>query len=264
MTGATTVEGPWQIAATLAVTPVSRTWRVTLGEQPAVLRVDEPGARWLGLNRNAEPAVLRTVAAVGLGPACISADPGRGVLLTEWLPGSAWSAAELRQPDNLRQAAGLLRRVHGVALRWPVVDLAAAIDRYGERAGAGGARLAQAARAQLQLALDPHSGLPAPAPCLCHNDPSPGNFIASPGGGLKLVDWEYAGVGHPGFDLAGLAVGANLAAAEAEFLLEAYLGRPPQPADICRHRAWETFCHSLSALWVQALLPLVQGFEAES
>jgi len=247
--------GPWQVQSVLAATPVSRTWRVLLGETPAVLRVDEPGARCLGLNRRDEPLVLRAVTAAGLGPACLGADPDRGQLLTEWLPGRAWTAADLRQPGNLRQAAALLRRVHGLPIRGPVVDLKAAIARYGEHAGPAGSALEAVAREQLARAraLDTDGPLPVQLPCLCHNDPTPGNFIAGPDGVLRLIDWEYAGLCSPGFDLAGLALGAALGPGEAEWMLGAYLGRRPAAPELARHGAWEDLSQTLGLLWTAAL-----------
>lgn len=255
----------WEVLKPLAATPVSRTWRVAVGDpldvplagQLAVLRQDEPGAARLGLNRAAEPDVLTAAAAAGLGPACLRADPAQGLLLTEWLPGQAWTAADLQNPANLRRAAGLLRRLHATPLAGPVVDLAAAIDRYAAAAGRSGAPLADQARADLAQALAapvaPVAPEGAPTLCFCHNDATPGNFIVSAAGAVRLIDWEYAGLCHPGFDLAGLAVGAGLNRGQVRQLLAAYQGRAPTPAETARHRDWEAFCGSLGILWAAAI-----------
>jgi len=93
---------------------------------------------------------------------------------------------------------------------------------------------------------------------LCHNDPTPGNFIAGPAGRLHLIDWEYAGLGPAAFDLAGLAVGAALDESGDEILLAAYRGRQSLPAELAghlaAHRAWKAFCQALGALWAGALI----------
>jgi len=254
----------WRILEPLAATPVSRTWRVAVGEQLAVLRLDEPGAGHLGLNRIAEAGVLRTAAAAGLGPTCLSADPARGLLLTAWLPGRAWSAVDLQEVGNLQRAAALLRRVHATPLAGPVVDLGAAIDRYAAGAGAPAADLAATARDQLAHALLGGVAAEAAPLCFCHNDPTPGNFIASPAGELHFIDWEYAGLCHPGFDLAGLVLGAELTAEQVDLLLTAYWGRPPTRADGDRQRAWEALCRSLGTLWAAALARVEPGFRADA
>lgn len=282
MTGPKPVSTDWQILELLAATPVSRTWRVAIGDQLAVLRQDEPGAGRLGLDRVAEPGVLRAAAAAGLGPRCLLADPARGELLTQWLPGRAWSAAELREPGNLVRAAALLRRLHATPLTGPLVDLGAGIDRYAAAAGGEWADLAAAAREQLARALGvgaplgatvvpegaPMTGGAAEPLCFCHNDPTPGNFIAAPDGGLHLIDWEYAGRCHPGFDLGGLAAGADLTEELVVVLLTAYRGRPPSRAETDRHRSWQAFCRTLGALWARVLeVPLGEadpGLRADS
>ncbi len=45
----------------------------------------------------------------------------------------------------------------------------------------------------------------------CHNDLLTANFIRSPDQGIRIVDWEYAGMGDRFFDLANFAVNNELA-----------------------------------------------------
>jgi thiamine kinase-like enzyme len=55
---------------------------------------------------------------------------------------------------------------------------------------------------------------------LCHNDPYHLNFLDD--GGLWLIDWEYAGMGDPLYDLAG--IGLNLDREGRDLLLRTYYG----------------------------------------
>jgi thiamine kinase-like enzyme len=55
---------------------------------------------------------------------------------------------------------------------------------------------------------------------LCHNDPYHLNFLDD--GDLWLIDWEYAGMGDPMYDLAG--IGLNLDEAGRDLLLRSYYG----------------------------------------
>jgi len=60
-------------------------------------------------------------------------------------------------------------------------------------------------------------------PALCHNDLLAANLIWSDGR-LWLIDWEYAGMGHPLFDLASVAANAGLTDTQEQALLESYRG----------------------------------------
>lgn len=235
----------FQRLALLASTPISQTWRVSVGDSIAVLREDRPGARQLGLNRAAEPGVIQAAAAAGIGPALLAADPEQGRLLTQWLPGQPWQAADLRQPIQLQQVALLLRRLHATPLATPQLDLVEAVERYACAVGETGWQLVATARKNLQNCQPS----PASAWRFCHNDLTPGNFIAGPTGTLHLIDWEYAGLCDPAFDLAGFAAGADLNPDQSRCLLTSYHGRPPEPAELARHLAWQVFCRSLAALW---------------
>ena len=63
----------------------------------------------------------------------------------------------------------------------------------------------------------------------CHNDLLNANFIDD-GHRLRIVDWEYAGMGDVFFDLANFSVNHELDEADRELLLEAYFGAV-RPAD---------------------------------
>ena len=66
-------------------------------------------------------------------------------------------------------------------------------------------------------------------PVLCHNDMLPANLIDD-GQRLWLLDWEYAGAGHPLFDLAHASTAAGLSLEQQRALLEAYPGHLPAAA----------------------------------
>jgi thiamine kinase-like enzyme len=59
-------------------------------------------------------------------------------------------------------------------------------------------------------------------PALCHNDVHHLNIVD--GAGLRMIDWEYAGLGEPLFDLASVCVYHRYARAERAALLAAYAG----------------------------------------
>ena len=57
----------------------------------------------------------------------------------------------------------------------------------------------------------------------CHNDLQNANFLHD-GVRLRIVDWEYAGMGDPFFDLGNFAANHELGEEAERSLLEAYSG----------------------------------------
>ena len=70
----------------------------------------------------------------------------------------------------------------------------------------------------------------AEEPVPCHNDLLTANFLDD-GERLRIVDWEYAGMGDRFFDLANFSINHELDAAQSEALLGAYFGEA-RPADL--------------------------------
>ncbi|MCY0672179.1 phosphotransferase, partial [Klebsiella pneumoniae] len=62
----------------------------------------------------------------------------------------------------------------------------------------------------------------------CHNDLLPANLLDD-GRDIRIIDWEYASMGDPYFDLAALCANARLDEDAANGMLTAYLGRDPRP-----------------------------------
>ncbi len=208
-----------RIVRRLHASPVKQCYLVERRRERFVLRVDEPLALRLRLDRAAEAAVLNVAWRAGFAPQPIEFAPGPPALLvTRFVPGQAWSAADLRDKNRLRRLAGILRRLHEARLPGPELDLGEACARYAALAGTAEAR-ALSARAARLLRRWAEADT---RPCLCHNDPLPGNVI-----GLRrpvLIDWEYAGVGHPLFDVAAALQHHRLSGQQVMTLSSAYFG----------------------------------------
>ncbi len=92
--------------------------------------------------------------------------------------------------------------------------------------------------------------LPLNDPVPCHNDLLPGNVLrVGRPEAVMLVDWEYAGMGHPMFDLGNLAVNAEFGEAEEMRLLEAYLERAPEPPELAALRLMRIMSDAREAAW---------------
>ena len=97
----------------------------------------------------------------------------------------------------------------------------------------------------------------------CHNDLLNANFIDD-GDRIRIVDWEYAGLGDPFFDLGNFSVNHGLTPAEDAVLLEAYEGsaRPARLARIYLMRIMSDFREAMWGVLQQGVSTLDVDFVA--
>lgn len=206
----------------------NRNFRVRFGGRECVLRVPGRDTGLLGIDRAAERVATERAAALRIAPALVAAD--QECLVTEWLAGAPIDRDRLRADPS--SAARALRAFHDSGLELPVrfwiPDL---LSEYAAVITTRGGELTDQYRRTQELVARVADVLPLVGPVPCHNDLLPGNILAAdadPGHAI-LVDWEYAGMGHPYFDLANLAVNNEFDEAARERLLAAYFGQPPTP-----------------------------------
>ena len=226
----------------LAGGPASSTWLLELREQKFTLRLDKPIVQSLGLDRLSEISILQSVADAGIGPEVIWADPANGVLVCRYLEGSAWCRQDTQDILRLQELAQTLRKLHRLTPCGPVFDPAGAAWRYAREIGTGVADdLAQTVSLLVaELSVESHEKT------LCHNDLVHSNIIGS--GPVQLIDWEYAAVGDPFFDLAIVTRHHDLNEKLAGHFLQAYLGGP-LGGQQARFTAYCRLYDHLCALW---------------
>jgi thiamine kinase-like enzyme len=118
-------------------------------------------------------------------------------------------------------------------------DQAAAVGRQVERA----------------LLVDPVELRP------CHNDLLNANFIDD-GTRIRIVDWEYAGMGDPFFDLGNFSINHELTETEDRILLAAYDGevRAPRLARLTLMRVVSDFREAMWGVLQQGISTLDVDF----
>ena len=204
--------------------------RVAGSEERYVIRLAGNDTHLLGISREVEHAATVAAAGVGIGPEVTAFVRPEGYLVTRFIVGEPVSLEQVHQPATLRRVADSIRRIHGgpaipglfVPLRIVEAYLALALERGVPRPSAWDEALAvgrRIERALLEAPVDPRP---------CHNDLLNANFIDD-GERIRIVDWEYAGMGDPFFDLGNFSVNHDLAPDEDAILLEAYEGETRQP-----------------------------------
>jgi aminoglycoside phosphotransferase len=196
-------------------------WHVWAPGQDCFVRYARLGSEQLGADLHAEGEILGFVANAGLAPRVVRCDPCARLLVTQWIAGAAVDPTASARDRTIRQVATTLRRLHELTPLAGIrtVDFAAQIRQLEAALPAEVERLALAACAvEVMARLGPGRTI-----ALCHHDIHAQNLLADAAGRLWLVDWEYAGLGDPVFDLASCASLLDLSAECTRLLCDEYI-----------------------------------------
>jgi thiamine kinase-like enzyme len=225
----------------------NRNWRARLGGVDYVLRVCSRETAVLGIDRDAECEASLRAAALAIGPDVAAFLRDDGVLVTRFLAGGPVPPERLRTPDGIADVAGALRAFHADApLRatfWVPELVRRQAAALPEVPAALDPALALVERIAAALAGAEHERVP------CHNDLLAANFVYHADGGVRIVDWEYAGMNDRYFDLANFSVNNELTEEQDRALLAAYFGEPPPPRRFAALRLMRIVSDLREAMW---------------
>jgi thiamine kinase-like enzyme len=201
----------------------NRNFKVVVGSEAFVLRIGGKDTELLGIDRDDEHKASLVAARAGVAPEVVRFLEPEGYLVTRFVGGRPIPPEELRRPENLQRAAGLLRTFHECDAIPARFDSFRVVEAYRDEAARHGVETPPAYAEAQELAGEIERTRATEPLCPCHNDLLNANFIDD-GERLWLVDWEYAGMGDRFFDLANFAVNHELEPVEDGLLLRAYFG----------------------------------------
>jgi len=220
----------WANATDLKASPLTggitnANFRIEVNGDVFVLRIPGADTELLGIVRSTECAVSQAAGEIGIGPEVFYVIEPEGYLVTSFIEGHLPPPEELGQPKNIRRVADAIRRVHKmdpVSERFSpfrVVEDSAEIARrfkvdFPDNFGWLVEQMNIAETALLKSSFTPR---------LCHNDLLNANFLDD--GQIRILDWEYAGMGDPVFDLANFSVHHEFTDEQDRWLLECYFGK---------------------------------------
>ena len=187
-----------------------------------------------------------------------------GEKVSQFVPNAVTMSAEtMRDDKRIRQAAQLLKTLHGsgvdTGVPFEVFDMAAGYEKiieensvpmFGDYAQVKAAVMA--VKAQVDSVCDIQN-VP------CHNDPLCENWVVSADDDrLYLIDWEYAGMGDYANDFGTYVVCCECSDEEALRALEHYFDRKPTFEEV-RHN----FAYVALAGWCWYVWSLVKEAEGD-
>jgi thiamine kinase-like enzyme len=212
---------------------------VTDGTQQWALRLNAEGPS-LGVNRQSERAAHSAAAQAGLAPSVVYCSAE--VLVTPFIAGEKPSLTKLSA------IGGLLRQVHELPIELPALkpldylqqNLLAARPYQGQ---ADSKLIEDCAQWLAQhFPNEPITTVP------CHNDCLLANLVSADSV-LQLIDWEYAAVMDPAFELAVVCAGNTLNEAEKTQLFEGYGLEKIDTQFLQRLHYYQAYYGLLEILW---------------
>lgn len=197
-------------------------YRVEVGDEVYVVRLPGEDTELLGIDRNSEIAAGLIAASLGIGPEIVCHCPRHSYVVTRFIEARHVDAGEVGEEPMITEISSALRIVHQAGRIEAEFDPFRLVSDYHELAAARGytecfdyahmaATLERIAAARRERGA-----------MLCHNDLLTANLLHD--GHLRILDWEYSGMGDPFFDLANLAVNHTFTAEQIERLLSGYFG----------------------------------------
>jgi thiamine kinase-like enzyme len=233
------------------------------GGETLVLRIGGKGTEWLGIDRRAEEAAARMAASVGVGPEVVAVVQPEGYLVTRFIDGDPISPEKMKAPEVITSVAESVRAIHQGSPIPSRFNSHRVVEGYATTAAAHGVPLPAAfewskgVSDRIEAARRPQPVVP------CHNDLLNANFIDD-GTRIRIVDWEYAGMGDRYFDLGNFSIKHDFGPEEDEVLLASYAGqvRPVDVAAVGLMRFMGAFFEAMWGVVQQGISELDFDFKA--
>ncbi len=205
----------------------NQSYLIKAGSTLLVLRLNSQKTKQLGLDRALEIQVLKRASAAAIAPELIYGDPHRDILVTSYLDGQRWLQQHCSDAEKLQQLARLMKVTHGLPCVTGALNLQQRADHYwrsirnSDAAGSGATQSARTLQKPMQEFFT-RANEQCVQRTLCHNDLLADNLLSGKNGELIALDWEYAAMGDPYFDLAVVVEGHRMDAAAVHTLLTHY------------------------------------------
>lgn len=203
-------------------------YRVDVGGESFVMRLGGAKTELLGIDRANEYAASKAAADIGIAPDVVDFIQPEGYLICKFIRGREMPPDEMRQSETIREIARALQKIHALPAVRATFSPFQVVRDYDQLAREHGVTAFPENYAWLRAHMDEIESAFARinnAPVLCHDDLLNGNFLRDEQGNVRILDWEYAGMGDKFFDLANFSAHHELDDGQINTLLEAYFGQ---------------------------------------
>ena len=147
-----------------------------------------------GIHRPTEAKILELIRPLSIAPRLIANNVDQGYLITEFFEGELWQAEDLKNPQKLKQLSDKLGPLHRLEFQSKRTELVFRMVEYIHYFSQMDAKLKSAINTLVTELI--YLGFWKKQNKLLHFDLNAMNIIDN-GNDICILDWEYAGAGHP-------------------------------------------------------------------
>ena len=230
----------------------NKNYKITADGESYVLRMGGNETIYLGINREVEYECSRLAADVGVAPEPIAFLAPEGFIVARFISGKPMPADAIRIQENISRVVESLRLYHSIRKFPGFFSPFRVADDYRDTAESLNVTLPfnmdwfLERSKEIEAAMYEDETLSLRP---CHNDLLNGNFIDD-GTRIRILDWEYGGMGDIFFDLGNFAIQHEFNDEQDEKLMKAYFGNPSD-SQRAHQKLMKIMSDLREAMWAQ-------------
>ena len=203
----------------------NKNYKITVDGESYVLRIGGNETKYLGIDRENEYECSRLASQIGVAPEPVAFLEPEGYIVARFISGKGIPTEEIGTEENIKRVLESMKAYHALDLFPGSFSPFRVAEEYAKTASSFNVQLPNkmdwylVKSREVENAMYHEALIPRP----CHNDLLNGNFIDD-GTRIRILDWEYAGMGDIFFDLGNFAVQHEFNDEQDETLLRAYFG----------------------------------------
>jgi thiamine kinase-like enzyme len=206
----------------------NKNYKITVDGESYVLRLGGNETKFLGIDRRIEYECSLLASRIGIAPEPTAFLEPEGYIVARFISGKEISAEEIGNEENIKRVLQAMKAYHRLDFFPGSFSPFRVAGEYAQTASSFNVRLPDKMDWYLERSDEIEKAMYRREPLEprpCHNDLLNLNFIDD-GGRIRILDWEYAGMGDIFFDLGNFAVQHEFNNEQDEILLRTYFGEP--------------------------------------
>ena len=238
----------------------NKNYKITTADgESFVLRLGGNETKYLGIDREVEYECSRLAAQIGIAPEPIAFLAPEGYILARFISGKGIPAEEIGTEENIKKVIESMKAYHAIEFFPGSFSPFRVAEEYAKTARSFNVKLPDKMDWFLDKSREIEKAMYAREPLTlrpCHNDLLNGNFIDD-GNRIRILDWEYAGMGDIFFDLGNFAIQHEFNDEQDEILMKVYFGAPTD-SQRAHQKLMKIMSDLREAMWAQVQIGVSQ------